>query len=846
MAEAPKPQRVRRRKNAGLTSAAPTADVAPSGTNPQGTRPRRRNRRRRARVPRQLVAGEVVVSRPWRGRGRLTRAIKNELKREGLKGPKVSVQQKISATFGMVRPNTSGNVELELNFFLHPSLAKEANDGTAFGPLQALAAQYSLWKIKNLAVRFTPMVGASAVSGTVIRASLNLSQSPGVSNWSGLGARMHIDMHPGQTATFYLRGDQLAGPRDGGWWFTDTNEEGSQSAGPIIEVHTMGETKSTFQTDRDWTGPLFLVEGIGTWQFANYNVKPALGTLERREGAATVSIKANSSQPITMTMDSASAVAQFMDMADPDVAPAAVPSPGVSVGETIFQIVDVGATVAQSFAPAPFGWLIKGGWWFVKKLLGRARDGTSEFVVYASLQDAQNNKPAIASESLTGTTPKVSDLMVTQINTPNVGPNPYTTGVPRAGPQIMRPGTHFRVSSQMLSELFIRVPRNNDGTNIISVPVSAIPGVLREYGTGTIVDSLPSADSPNKFYFIQTPWWIGKPNKYPGNLLPSGSIPDTEYLPNNDKGGYLNSLYKLINPIFTDQSGDFDFLEPEGNDDGVLFFAHDNFGGGALKDNVWVPGHGQGKIDPLNFYRPYGRVVATAKIHSGTTPVLDMILTLIKVTKNWKHGYDNVKNMFIVLGDNAANVAFAKAPYANSGQTTTWQILEGEVLAGTYMLGISYTNAAGTANGVDIPTFLIPKKYSRVESNVSPIFPYNLCGQMLPATSVSSVLDYVEFHPPSREFIEQLRGLGISIPSAPFPSEVSGESGPSMGGEGVEDPFPCILPPVPECEDNDSDEDDSSHSGDSLENFFLDLSNEMINLPRRWLKDPEFSRFMDM
>uniref|UniRef100_A0AAU7E1A4 Capsid protein n=1 Tax=Miniopterus bat astrovirus TaxID=3141885 RepID=A0AAU7E1A4_9VIRU len=867
MADAPKAQRRRRRRNAvaGVSSAAPTADTSPSGSTITTVgRPRRRSqRRRRVRLTGQpLIENEIVTSRFRSRRRGLTSAIKKELKREGLKGPKVSVQQKISSTFGLIKPNTGGNVELELNFFLHPSLAKEANDGTAFGPVQALAAQYALWRLKYLAVRFTPMVGASAVSGTVIRASLNMSSAPGGSNWSGLGTRVHLDMHPGQSATFYLRADQLGGPRDGGWWFTDTNEDGSQAVGPLVEVHTMGKTMSTF-TDQPWTGPLFLVEGIGIWQFANYNVKPALGALERREGTTEVKINANAAQPITMEMDSTNEIALFMDAMDPDryvpsdATPAAVPVTGQNVGETIFQVIDVGATVAQSVAPPPFGWLIKGGWWFVKKLLGRTRAGRSEYVLYASLEDAQNNKPAIATATLTGQLSHNTDLMVTQINAPNVGPNPAVyAGTPRAGPQVLRPGEVFRLASEMLSETFIRVASKTSPGTTVSVPVSAIPGVLRTAG-GEVIPLPNETTQLQTAGFIQTPWWIGAPGHAPG-VLSQANAPATEYVPGDGKGGYVHSLYRLNDPRFTDQSGLFEFLEPQASASNVNFCVMTNFGGGSFTgtapSQTWQPGTGQGTLTPGqsgSFYAVYGKVLATSRIWSGTTPQLDIVLSLIKITNPLRFGNDNVRDMVLAFGDNANQVVFTLAPRANtSGQVGTWYILERDVPIDTYLLGVSYTNKVGEVNGIDIPTTLTvgpSSAYSRIESTNAPIFPYYLSGQMLPATSIDTTLQYVEFHPPSKELIEQLRALKVNFSLAPQGYEESGQPGPSGPGQGVGkgSPIPCILPPIPEEEDNCS-QDEESDSDDSVERFMLELGNDMISLPRRWLNDPEFSRFLDM
>lgn len=744
---------------------------------PQTPGPSRpRGQRRRARRNNPVSQGALT-------RKAVHKEIKKELKREGLDGPKVAVQQKIISTFGLIGPNTSGNTELELNFFCHPSLAKEANDGTAFGPLQAMAAQYALWKIKHLTLRFTPMVGASAVSGTVVRASLNLSQSPGGSNWSGLGTRPHIDMHPGQSAVFHLRGDQVGGPRDGGWWYTDTNEEGSQSAGPIVEVHTLGKTLSTFKDDA-WTGPLFLVEGVGIWQFSNYQVKPALGSLERREGDVEASISADSGQPLVLDMPSTADVASFMDSLEPATLDPLARDSTQTVGETIYQVVDTGAQLVAATAPPPFGWLIKGGWWFVKKLLGRARAGHSQYVIYASLADAQNNKPAIATGSVTGKEINTR-LMVTQINSPNVGPNPVVHALARAGKQTLRPGTPFRVHSEMISECFIQMSKK-ETAGVVNIPVSTAPGVIMK------ADGTPATDN-DQWGFIQTPWWIGRPGFAPSK---------TNKSPSKVNGGYVHSLYRLVNPIFTDQSGDLEYYPPEAVAD-VNFCLNNDF-------NV------NGTIDDTHFYAVYGKVVASNLIQSGTSPPIAMTLDLIKTFNEIRFDNDKVKEMVMVIADNAGDAIIMKAPKPTEYLSNGWPIVERRIPANTYLLAVSYTNDPGTIDGIHIPVTFNKGKFPRTESPIAAVFPYNLSGQLFASTSVDALLTYPAKQEVSDDLIAQLRMLKVQF-------EEPEEKISWAEAVEIEENLAANI--------SDSDE---TMSNDSVEEFWAAVGDEMICVPRKW------------
>lgn len=340
------------------------------------------------------------------------RQITRKLKKEGLEGPRSRFSVRVSATIGKIGPNKGQGPELQISTFLHPSLMKEPNDGTNFGPLQAAAAQWGLWRLSNLSIKCTPLVGPSAVTGSVFRVSLNLTQSPGSTSWGGLGARKHIDVPAGRQTTWNLHKGDLAGPRQT-WWMTDTNEEGGQSCGPMLEIHGLGKTFSTYK-DEAWEGDLFIVEVSGRWEFTNYNLKPALGSLDRVTEEAEVSMEVGEDGILTMSVPSTSQLARHMSTAYEKS------TNGSEVGETIWQIVDEGANLAGNIAPPPFQWLIKGGWWFVKKILGRSNNTAENYYVYASLADAQNNKPVEAQRYSRQTHTTV--LASTQINAPNTGP----------------------------------------------------------------------------------------------------------------------------------------------------------------------------------------------------------------------------------------------------------------------------------------------------------------------------------------------------------------------------------------------------------------------------------------
>ena len=148
-----------------------------------------------------------------------------------------------------------------------------------------------MWKVDRLTLKLTPLVGASAVSGTAVRASLNMTSGPTAPAWSALGARKHVDTNPGRQASFTLSAADIPGPKQG-WFLTNTKQDAGFSVGGAIEIHTLGKTMSTYQ-NAPYSGPLFLAEVTGTWRFKNYEPQPGMLNLlktEVKEPAGSVKI----------------------------------------------------------------------------------------------------------------------------------------------------------------------------------------------------------------------------------------------------------------------------------------------------------------------------------------------------------------------------------------------------------------------------------------------------------------------------------------------------------------------------------------------------------------------------
>lgn len=400
----PQPQRKRRQRRRGQNQQQQQQQNQPPPQNRRGRRSRRW--RRVGRQP--VLAG---------GRG-----ARRVIQRLGLQGPRPNIRQRITTTLGTIGPNAGRTVELEGSFPLNPALAKEKSGQNNLGPLQVLASQYQQWRVRGVSVLFTPLVGSSAVSGTALRVSLNTQTTPGSNTWSALGARHHLDFSPGQNKRWRLPNKMLSGPRET-WWLTNTNEDATQCLGPSIEIHSYGKTTSTYQNS-DWTGDLFLVELTATWEFANYNSQPGLAQLEKTQGSGSgVKVHGEEGKPLTVEVPATHSTFGALNSSY-------TPLNGGTLSETIWQMADTGAALAAAAVPPPWGWLITGGWWFVRKVLTNSsnapastvgqNNGSIYFHVYPTYTDAQNEKPAIA----TGTTVATlsGQLELSQISTPNVGP----------------------------------------------------------------------------------------------------------------------------------------------------------------------------------------------------------------------------------------------------------------------------------------------------------------------------------------------------------------------------------------------------------------------------------------
>lgn len=387
-----------------------------------GRRSRRRSVRRRAagttNPSTKTTTVRTVFRRNPRPRGnrRRGRTAQRQTPRE--------VVQTVTATLGTVGANQGDQVELEMAALLSPALIKETTGSNAFGPLQMYASTHAMWRVDRLTLKLTPLVGASAVSGTAVRASLNMTSGPAAPAWSALGARKHVDTNPGRSASFTLTAADIPGPKQG-WFLTNTKQDAGFSVGGAIEIHTLGKTMSTYKNEA-YTGPLFLAEVTGTWRFKNYEPQPGMLNLiktEVKEPAGTVKIHSKPGEPVTLSIPEAGTFAGLERLN---------PTASATPGEIIWEVVDSAAKAVSGLLPQPWQWLFKGGWFFLKRIAnlkpvgaasvaGEPDGGEVTFRVYASIADAQNDVPCIASSQASTQSVATEGLKISQVTPGTIG-----------------------------------------------------------------------------------------------------------------------------------------------------------------------------------------------------------------------------------------------------------------------------------------------------------------------------------------------------------------------------------------------------------------------------------------
>lgn len=449
--------------------AAPQGAAAPNRG--QGKRrgvQRRARRQQRAQVMVRVQPSQT--SRRWRTprRPRLNNRV---------------VFQKITTTLGTVGSNGSEQIECELTCLMNPATMKEATGSNSFGPLGIYASTYSLFRMTRCVVKLKPLVGDSAVSGTITRVSWNPTSAPTQTSWSALGARKHIDVTPGKIGIFTLTARDLVGPK-GGWYKTNTKGDPMMSFAGTLECHTLGRTMSTYRNEA-FTGGLFLAELETEWQFKDYAQQPGMVNLLKGEDTTQAQIITNADGKVQLQLPANSRMARAAT---------------TTASEIIWLVTDTIINAGANAFPPPFSWLFRGGWWLVKRAAGApVRTGETTFDVYASISDARAGVPCISTTPNAGAV-TIGGLHFQQVTPGNVGIGDDITRVQRS----IEPAPAFSqtyvlsyegmvVETYIPGEHFLYEKVNTNGTGVpksergLTLPVGE--GYITTYNYGKVTTS---------------------------------------------------------------------------------------------------------------------------------------------------------------------------------------------------------------------------------------------------------------------------------------------------------------------------------------------------------------------
>lgn len=349
-------------------------------------------------------------------------------------GPKIQSVMTTTLTLGPISGSSQNELARSMRYWLNPIQLKPEDSLSSVTPLSVRGSQYDLWKAQSVQVTFQPLVGPSIVSGTVVFADLDQEASSAKPETvDSIKARPHVELHLGQKRTWKIPSRYLKGPR-AGWWYTDTNQDPSQSLGPGVNFWTYLETKNLLNvsssqqapTTTTYTGPLFLAEMRVTFAFANYNPKPSLAQLKMfssdhddESQHFEAKFKNDEDGNIIMSVKDKSYFARYIDQAEAEVA--LTPTSKEEKSSVLWSVAGTAVNTAASVL-GPWGWLLKGGWWVIRKIFNApqayAEQGESYYMVYPSVEDASKDNPI--RQTITETAVPISTYKVKQLNNPNL------------------------------------------------------------------------------------------------------------------------------------------------------------------------------------------------------------------------------------------------------------------------------------------------------------------------------------------------------------------------------------------------------------------------------------------
>lgn len=437
---------------------------------------------------------------------RIMRNLEHRLRKLETKdnGPKTQSVMSTTLTLGPIEGNTQDALVRKMRQWLNPCLLRPADSEETSTPLTVRASQYDLWRPERVVVKLQPLVGKTMVSGTIFLIDLDQEASAAKPETiDSIKARPHREVPIGSLCVWNIPKRFLQGPR-AGWWYVDTNEDPSQSMGPGLNFWTHMQTINLLgaaqiykvenapdpptelkgiKAGNAYVGPVFLAEVTVTYAFANYNPKPTLAQLVSVHDEHVLQKDSSGQQPtdanpeipsadiskeknpflmndpegdmsLNLVVPEGSSLLRLADVIDPTPSLFQRAEPAQSQkAETFWSVAGDTINTVSNFL-GPWGWLLKGGWFVVRKIFGPKQlarvgiNGTA-YKIYSSIENAAKDIPV--RQQLTIGTDKIAVRLPSgtyrtkQINAGNLNQNSIFQHLPvpsRITPAPIEPPSH--------------------------------------------------------------------------------------------------------------------------------------------------------------------------------------------------------------------------------------------------------------------------------------------------------------------------------------------------------------------------------------------------------------------
>nr|QXV86605.1 capsid protein [Mamastrovirus sp.] len=372
-------------------------------------------------------------------------------------GPKVAASFHTSSNFGILVSAGTDAFTRIATVMLHPALLRDP-DAEGRTPLAIKASEYSMYRIKRATFRLLPLVGSSAVAGTVVTLALQLDSSEGKpATFDQVSARRHRTGPVGTEVVFTINDMGTAGMH-GGWFFTDTAANpGNMTLGPSVDVFSMGQATNVYLNQAYEGGLWQLVIDID-YQFANYTSNAGLAALQGGRELHDFTVRSNEDGEIVVTT------------AEPLLG-SGFTTANAGIGDVVFGVVEAAGEVLSHLPIV--GPILSTGLAFLKPLVGAARsnNGGHDYLLCADFDAAKRgdgiNHPGVHGEAQ-------GEFKIMQLTPSALQSHSAATGGPVLPNAVITTTASFSGNGQLILAGYTDSVHNAGSTDIIFTLQNAV------------------------------------------------------------------------------------------------------------------------------------------------------------------------------------------------------------------------------------------------------------------------------------------------------------------------------------------------------------------------------------